>query len=346
MGSGTVDRNATETGRESQDWSLFHRYEPAYCKPMEGEEAGLFHPDRKAVWFLFQDDRLLVKTEMVPGVAAEMEHVSGEAAEMEHASGAAAGTEDDETGGIGAFLVGHVGLPAGGGAADWANGIIAIHSLGIFDGFPCHAALVGPDADTGIRSDGFSWQNLRTLLPQMDSDVGFLAGRALQTLNWQRNNRFCGRCGDKMAPREDERSMHCPSCDYRQYPRLSPAIIVAVTRGEELLLAHARHFPEGMFSLVAGFVEPGETFEDCVVREVREEVGIGIRDIRYLSSQPWPFPDSLMVGFTAKWATEEVVADGVEIGEAKWCARDRMPEIPGPHTIAGRIIRRWLNDRL
>ena len=347
MGSETIDRDEGEVEPESRGWSLFHRYEPAYGKPVEGEAAGLFHPDGKTVWFLFQDDRLLVHA-LVPakeGLAPAKEGLVP-AKEGLAPANEAKSMEIGESGDVGVLRVGQVALPVGGRIADWTNGVVAVHSLGIFDGHPCCAALVASDLEMGIRSDGFAWQGLRTLLPLMDGDAGFLAGRALQILNWQRNNRHCGRCGAKMAPREDERSMHCPVCDYRQYPRLSPAIIVAVTRGDELLLAHANHFPGGLFSLVAGFVEPGETFEDCVAREVREEVGIGVRNIRYLSSQPWPFPDSLMVGFTAEWASDEILADGVEIGEAKWCPRDRMPEIPGPHTIAGRIIRRWLQAKL
>lgn len=308
---------------KTQGWSLFHRYEPMYSKPMGVEEANHFHPDGKTVWFLFREDRMLVKSEPFP--------------EMDH--GKAMG---DEIGAIGIFPVGSVGLPAGGRVVDWTNGAVSVHSLGLFEGHLSYAVLVSDDKEADLRADGFIWEDLRTLLPLMDGDAGFLAGRALQTLNWQRNNRFCGRCGSEMSAMEEERSMKCPDCGYRQYPRLSPAIIVAVTRGDELLLAHANHFPGGLYSLVAGFVEPGETFEDCVAREVREEVGIGIRKIRYLSSQPWPFPDSLMVGFTAEWAEDEICADGVEIGEAHWFARDGMPDIPGQHTIAGRIIRRWL----
>lgn len=302
--------------------SLFDHYEPAYRPPWVCEadiRAGAAdHPD--AIWFLFAEDRLVCRP--LPVDATEP---------------LPAGLD------VGVFPLGGIAVPCGRLPEAWLERLAVVHPLGTFLGVPVLAARVdSAEALVAvIRASGFDMDALRALLPAMEVDAGFLAGRTLQIVNWERNNRFCGRCGGAMKARTDERAMECTTCGFRQYPRLSPAIIVAVTRGDALLLAHANHFAPGLFSLVAGFVEPGETFEDCVAREVREEVGIGVGGIRYLASQPWPFPDSLMVGFTAQWAEGAVQADCVEIGEAGWYHRGSLPTIPGPHTIAGRIIRMW-----
>ena len=314
----------------SRKASLFDRYAPAYQPPLTGDIWPLFEgaAGDEAIWFLFQGDRLLSRP--VP------DNTASPAKERD--------VSDESKAGTGNCSLGGIAVPRGRLPADLVKRLSIVHPLGQFEGVPVFAAHLDAEAagETLAPAEGFSLDALRTLLPAMEADAGFLAGRALQIVNWERNHRYCGRCGERMSPRTDERAMECPACGFRQYPRLSPAIIVAVTRGDALLLAHANHFAPGLFSLVAGFVEPGETFEDCVAREVREEVGIGVTGIRYLASQPWPFPDSLMVGFTAEWADGEVMADGVEIGEAGWYHRDDMPAIPGPHTIAGRIIRAWL----
>ncbi len=308
---------------DDQAWSLFDRYAPKYAKPVEGTEVEAHVAEAETLWFFYHEDQLLARP------CADM---SGPGKRF--------------------LPLGEYALPLGGQAGDWVDTCTGIHPMGIFAGHPCCVVQAVPDAgrhepdcdgtEIGM-AEGFAWKPLRDVLPLLDGDAGFLAGRALQILNWRRNNRFCGRCGAEMEPRSEERAMSCPKCGFLQYPRLSPAIIVAVTKGENLLLAHNNHFPAGRYSLVAGFVEPGETFEDCVAREVEEEIGIQVGHIRYLSSQPWPFPDSLMIGFTAEWASEEIRVDDVEIGDAKWFGRDAMPDIPGPHTIAGRIIRKWLD---
>src|SRR5690606_23318797 len=131
----------------------------------------------------------------------------------------------------------------------------------------------------------------------------------------------------------------CTTCGFAAFPRVSPAMIVLVHKGDACLLARAAHHPTGMHSVLAGFVEPGESLEECVAREIREEVGIEVGDIRYVASQPWPFPHSLMVGFTAAWREGEIIPDGVEILEADWYTRDRLPErIPSRISIARRLI--------
>lgn len=143
-----------------------------------------------------------------------------------------------------------------------------------------------------------------------------------------------------------ERAMRCSKCGNLSYPSAHPAVIVAVTRGDKILLAHNRNFRPGLFSLLAGFVDPGETLEHAVAREVREEVGIEIEDIRYQRSQAWPFPNSLMMGFRATYRSGEIKADGVEIEEAGWYKRDALPETPKPGTVAYELISAWLRESM
>lgn len=191
-----------------------------------------------------------------------------------------------------------------------------------------------PELPAGMRLEG-----LRALFGRLDDPEFQLAGYALQLLNWVAENRHCGRCGLSMTLEHGERALVCSSCRTAIYPRISPAIIVAVTSGGRLLLARSGRFPgRRMFSVIAGYVEPGETLEDCVRREIREEVGLEVRNIRYFGSQAWPFSGSLMVGFTAEHAGGEIRVDGREILEADWFAPDRLPEIPGKMSIARQLI--------
>ena len=165
------------------------------------------------------------------------------------------------------------------------------------------------------------------------------AGGAWQFLNWHRSVRLCSACGAPLAPSETNLGRVCPKCKRTFYAPLSPAIIVAVVREGKLLLAHNAAMPAGRFSVLAGVVEPGETLEETVAREVREEVAIEVQDIRYFGSQPWPFPHSLMLGFTARWKSGELHPDGVEIGEAGWFAPEDIPEnIPDRASISRRLI--------
>jgi NAD+ diphosphatase len=165
-----------------------------------------------------------------------------------------------------------------------------------------------------------------------------LAGRATQLLDWQKNHRYCGRCSAPTAMKPDEFVMVCPSCGLMAYPRISPAVMVLISRGDDLLLARSPHFRSGMFSALAGFVEAGETLEQCAVREVREEVGVEITNLRYFQSQPWPFPDSLMLAFFADYAGGEITPDPSEIEEAGWFPRNNLPPLPDPVSIARRLI--------
>ena len=168
------------------------------------------------------------------------------------------------------------------------------------------------------------------------------AGRAVQIVEWERTNRFCGRCGIPNELAMGERAMRCPQCRLLRFPQLSPAIITLVHRGDEVLLARSHRFPEGLFSALAGFVEPGETVEGALVREVEEEVGIRVKNLEYRSSQPWPFPNSLMLGFWAEYESGAIVLEEAEIAEAHWFPVDALPNIPGPISIANQLITSWV----
>jgi NAD+ diphosphatase len=180
--------------------------------------------------------------------------------------------------------------------------------------------------------------DLRALFGFLDEPLIWVAGLANQLVFWGRNHRYCGRCGQETEDKTDERAKRCPACGHVYYPRLSPAVIVAVIRDDKILLARNKRFRGPFFSVLAGFVEPGETLEQCVAREVFEEVGIHIGNLRYFGSQPWPFPDSLMVGFTAEYRSGEITANPSEIIEAGWFARDALPKTPPRISIAGRLI--------
>jgi NAD+ diphosphatase len=178
----------------------------------------------------------------------------------------------------------------------------------------------------------------------MEDHLFSLAGRAIQIVNWNQTHQFCGRCGTRTDDKLDERAKICPKCGLISFPLLSPAIIVAVVQGSRILLAHANHFPDGFYSVLAGFVEPGETLEECVQREVQEEVGLQLKNIRYFGSQPWPFPHSLMIAFTAEYAGGQITTDGMEIRDAGWFTAHDLPLIPGKISIARRLIDWFVED--
>lgn len=207
--------------------------------------------------------------------------------------------------------------------------------LGTLDGYHCYSA----EADADVQApDGMDFKDLRSLFGVLEEDMFLLSGRAFQIVSWDQTHQYCGRCGAGTETKQDERAKVCPKCGFISYPRISPAVIAAVVRDGQLLLAHAKHFRENWYSVIAGFVEPGETFEDCVKREVMEEVGIKVKNLKYFGSQPWPFPNSLMVAFTAEYESGEIKVDGIEIGDAGWYKNGSFPDTPTTMTIAGRMI--------
>ncbi len=192
---------------------------------------------------------------------------------------------------------------------------------------------------------GYEWNGLRQFLPEIPEEDFNLAGRALQLSYWRRDHQFCGRCGGVMREHSKESAMECLDCETLVFPRLNPCVMVLITREDECLLAHNATFREGLYSSLAGFIEPGESVEETLHREVKEEVGVSVTNIRYFSSQPWPFPAQLMLAYTAEHESGDIEIDGVEILDAKWFRFDDLPTIPSPGTIAGKLLRYWIDSR-
>lgn len=209
----------------------------------------------------------------------------------------------------------------------------ARHYLGRLDALDCWAYRLD-ELPAGWRAVG-----LRGALLHFPEGLMGLAGRAAMVLEWDRAHRHCGVCGTPTELQPGERARRCPRCGQVAYPRLSPAMMALVWRGRELLLARSPHYAPGMYSALAGFVEPGESLEDCVHREVAEEVGVRVRGLRYYGSQSWPFPHSLMVAYTAEWEQGEIVPQEAEIEDAAWFDIDALPGIPPRISIAGHLIR-------
>ena len=205
------------------------------------------------------------------------------------------------------------------------------HYLGALAGHHCFAVeTAGID---GERS------GLRGLFGRSDNLMFSLAGRAAQVIDWYRTHRYCGRCGGENEAHPGERAMVCHDCGIHAYPRLSPSIIVLIHKDRQVLLARNHRWPEGLYSTLAGFVEPGEAIEETLKREVKEEVGVDVGNLEYLGSQPWPFPNSLMLGFLAEYEQGEIVCQEDEIADAAWFDIEAMPKLPGNVAIS-----RWLID--
>ncbi|OHX18570.1 NADH pyrophosphatase [Chromobacterium amazonense] len=194
------------------------------------------------------------------------------------------------------------------------------------------AELVGTPPASG------EWLPLRPALLALPAEQGQAAARAAQLRQFLRNHRFCGHCATPLAVNSDQLGRHCPSCGQVYYPRISPAMMVLVHRGRELLLARSPHFTPGVYSALAGFVEPGETLEECVHRETWEEVGIKVKNLRYAFSQSWPFPHSLMLAFTAEYDSGDIRPQEGEIEDAGWFDIDALPPLPTVISIANHLI--------
>ena len=202
------------------------------------------------------------------------------------------------------------------------------------------------DADDDLElPDGFEYVALRALYAPLGDSLWYAAGRAVQLVEWARTHKFCGRCGAPTSPVPGERAMGCAECGLQQYPRVAPAVIMIVHRGDEMLLAQGARFPMKVYSALAGFVEPGESLEQAVRREVREEVGVTVGAVDYFDSQSWPFPNSLMIGFYAAYESGDLVLDPVEILDAGWFRAYDFPNLGfGPPSIARLLIDNFVEN--
>jgi NAD+ diphosphatase len=207
--------------------------------------------------------------------------------------------------------------------------------FGSINGLNCFCGQLNNDAFIGTN---MYFSVFKALTHQLSEEIFWIGARAIQIVNFNNDHKYCGRCGSLALSVAGERAKKCPNCGLANYPRISPAIIVAVVRQGKLLLAHNNGSPVDLYSVVAGFVEVGETFEECVVREVQEETGITVKNIKYFGNQPWPFPNSLMIGFTAEYESGEIQVDGDEIGDANWYSSNEMPLTPDSISIAKQLI--------
>ena len=219
--------------------------------------------------------------------------------------------------------------------------IVQYQYLGTLDGCDCFCAELPDSCDT---PQGMAFHGLWKLYGHLEENLYKVTVRAVQIVDWNRTHQFCGKCGEHTVSKKEMRAKECPKCGLMMYPRISPAVIVLVVREDRMLLARAKRFESNLYSVLAGFVEPGETLEETVQREIKEEVGIDVKDINYFGSQPWPFPDSLMIAFTANYAGGEIKVDGEEIVDAGWFKVGSLPEIPGDISIARRLIDRFTKN--
>ena len=210
--------------------------------------------------------------------------------------------------------------------------------LGTLDGTPCLTAEADPDTDL---PDGWTPVSLRGLFGKVSDAEYSLAGYASQILYWRRTSVFCPVCGHRTEAKNGDWGRHCPECGHSGYPHLSPATLILVQDGPRLLLAQKPGWGT-RWSILAGFVEPGESLEECVRREVKEEVGLDVDGLSYAGSQPWPFPHQLMVGFTAQYVSGEIAPDGEELERAAWFTRETLPDLPPPVSLSRRMIDAWV----
>ena len=231
-----------------------------------------------------------------------------------------------------------LGLPNAGELAYWGASTQPMLPIGLLDGRYSQASW----APAGTAApEGFALRKLRSLYGMFDDATLAVAGRAFQIAEWARTHRYCGHCGTPTALLDGERCVKCPSCGMTAYPRISPAMMVLIKKGDSILLARHGRSPANFFTALAGFLEAGESIEDAIHREVFEEVGLKVRNPVYFASQAWPFPHSLMLAFTAEYESGEIVVDGVEIAEARWFGPEEpMPKFPPVGlSVAGSLIK-------
>lgn len=191
------------------------------------------------------------------------------------------------------------------------------------------------------------YKDIRFLRSMKQQEFAWIGMAGFHLMNWYDQNRFCGKCGSATVHKPDERAMMCPGCDTVVYPKISPAVIVAILCHDKILLARNTNFPGAWYSLIAGYVDVGETLEEALAREVKEEVGLHVASIRYYKSQPWPFSGSMMIGFVAEAdENQPIVTDNIEIAEAAWFTRGNLPEHAGNISIAGEMIDKFESGEL
>ena len=217
--------------------------------------------------------------------------------------------------------------------------------LGIYNGLHCFTTALVKEAKTLPANTLF--QTIRQSHETLNNEDLFqIVSRAKQLVNWDKNTRFCGCCGQKTNRSSHERAKICPACKSMVFPQISPAMLVLVWRDDEILLARSPQFMPGIYSILAGFVEPGETLENTVIREVREEVGITIKNLQYFGSQPWPFPSNLMLGFIAEYDSGEIRFDRTELEDAQWFSLKQLPQLPKPISLSRHIIDSYVAMRI
>lgn len=221
--------------------------------------------------------------------------------------------------------------------------LIRTQFLGYLEGKPCHALEVPADSS---ESAGYHFSGIRDIYGIIPDKELALAAYAVRIIDFDRSTGFCSRCGAETRQISSRLVKRCTACNYSTRPRYSPAIIVLVKKGDEILLASSPKYPADLYSVLAGFLEPYENFEDCVHREVKEEVGIDVTNIRYFGSEQWPFPDSLMVGFIADFAGGEISIDTNEITSAGWFGRNNLPTLPSPMSISRALIDAWIRQEI
>lgn len=212
--------------------------------------------------------------------------------------------------------------------------------LGTLEGRPVYTAEVVPETQV---PEGYYFEDLRILYDILDEDIYLLAGRAIQIINWDKNHQFCGKCGAETVTKDHEMAKICPECGHMSFTRLSPAVITAIVKEGKLLMAKHTYGGYNRYALIAGFVEAGETLEEAVMRETEEEVGIKVKNLKYFGSQPWPYPHSLMIGFTAEYESGEIKVDEKEIEDARWFGIDEIERPPSKMSIASELID-WFID--
>ncbi|WP_067865491.1 NAD(+) diphosphatase [Neptuniibacter marinus] len=222
--------------------------------------------------------------------------------------------------------------------------LIASYPLGLLENADYRVAIVA-EGELPASVDPEALCGLRTMLAAVEDESTYtLLSSAAQIVTWHESFKYCPRCAAPLEAHQNELAKVCGSCFHRQYPRISPCIIVLVRKGDQCLLAHASKFAPGRYSALAGFIEAGESAENAVVREVKEEVGIRIKNLTYCFSQSWPFPHSFMLGYMAEYDSGEITPDGEEILDAGWFSASDLPVLPPKFTIARRLIDRFLID--